>query len=66
MLNHNEVMDAAKRITQLHADLQRFAEVKAHNRAIDKASEIVSEWLANGRDPVDLFDKLQDAKVWTV
>ena len=35
------------------------------NNAIDRATEVVSEWLTNGRDPVDLFDRLSDLKIWT-
>jgi hypothetical protein len=35
------------------------------NAAVDKAQEIVSEWMANGRDPETLFDQLQDLKIWT-
>lgn len=65
ILEAEELMQAAARITQAHIQLQRLAEVKAHNAAIDKASEIIAEWLANGRDETTLFDKLQDAKVWT-
>lgn len=65
MLPHEEVMQAAARITQLHAELQRLAEVRAYNKAIDKASEIIADWLAHGRDESTLFDRLQDAKVWT-
>lgn len=56
---------AATAITAEHLRLQRDAEVKAHNAAIDRASEIVSEWIAHGRDESTLFDALSDAKIWT-
>lgn len=36
----------------------------AFNAGIDRATKIVSEWLDDGRDPVELLDKLADAKMW--
>ena len=59
------ILRAATVITAEHMRLQRAAEVKSWNAAIDKASEIIADWIAHGRDETMLFDKLQDAKVWT-
>ena len=61
----NDLLEAAARITEMHVQLQRQAVILAHNAAIDKASEIIAEWIANGRDESVLFDRLQDARIWT-
>lgn len=59
------IREAAARITEMHLQLQHEAERVAWNNAIDRAQEIVSEWIANGRDETALFDRLQDLKIWT-
>lgn len=56
--------DAALRMADEHVRILRAAKVEAHNAAIDKASEIIADWIANGRDETGLFDQLQDAKIW--
>lgn len=66
MLPNDALMDATQRITQLHMELQRLAEVRAHNKAVDKASEIIADWIAHGRDESVLFDRLADLKIWTL
>jgi hypothetical protein len=38
---------------------------RSWNAAVDKVTEVVAEWVANGRDPETLFDRLQDLKIWT-
>ncbi len=35
------------------------------NAAIERAAEIMSEWLADGRDELGLFAKLEDLKICT-
>lgn len=62
---NDQLFAAAQRITDEHMRLQRAAEIRAHNAAIDKAQEIVADWIANGRDETVLFDRLQDLKHWT-
>jgi hypothetical protein len=55
-------MNAPCQVIQIDTDALHK---RSWNAAIEKASEVVSEWMANGRDPEALFDQLQDLKIWT-
>jgi len=41
-------------------------EARLWNAGVDRACEIVNEWLAEGRDTLELLDRLADAKCWIV
>lgn len=41
-------------------------QARVWNAGVDRACEIINEWLATGRDTFELLDKLADAKCWIV